>query len=184
MFLFSHCISYLMDVLYWNTCVKKKDMRFVNKFTPPDFQTKNFTPLISHNSNIFGDKNTKKMSENGEIYTAGKNFTLPPALTHGQIPPLAPMLQAGFMIFFPIHCNLCPTRVSPALPSSWSLWSTELWVFAPPHEKPLSVFVGICISSRKRPQNQGKIPQFSQRGAGKQIILGSNSPESTKKVRE
>ena len=29
------------------------------------------------------------MSENGEIYTAGKNFTLPPALTrHGQIPPL------------------------------------------------------------------------------------------------
>ena len=26
-------------------------------------------------------KNTKKLSENGDIYTAGKNFTLPPALT-------------------------------------------------------------------------------------------------------
>ena len=36
------------------------DMRFVKKFTPPDFQAKNFTPLISPNFNSFGDKNTKK----------------------------------------------------------------------------------------------------------------------------
>ena len=45
------------------------DMEFVKKFTPLDFQAKNFTPSISPNG------------ENGEIYTAGKNFTLPPALT-------------------------------------------------------------------------------------------------------
>ena len=32
------------------------------------------------NFNSFSDKN-KKMSENGEIYTASKNFTLPPAVT-------------------------------------------------------------------------------------------------------
>ena len=57
------------------------DIRFVKNFTPPDFQAKNFTPLISPNFNSFGDKNTKKMSRNGEIYTAGKNFTLPPAVT-------------------------------------------------------------------------------------------------------
>ena len=50
-------------------------MRFVKKFTPPDFQAKNFTPLISPNFNSFGDN-----SENGEIYTAGQNFTLPPAV--------------------------------------------------------------------------------------------------------
>ena len=31
--------------------------------------------------NSFSKKKTLKMSENGEIYTAGKNFTLPPALT-------------------------------------------------------------------------------------------------------
>ena len=31
------------------------------------------------------------MSENGEIYTAGKNFTLPPALTALKIPPLRQM---------------------------------------------------------------------------------------------
>ena len=56
-------------------------MEFVQKFTPPDFQAKNFTPSISPNFNSFGKKKHKKMSENGEIYTAGKKFTLPPALT-------------------------------------------------------------------------------------------------------
>ena len=55
-------------------------MEFVQNFTPPDFQAKNFTPSISPNFNSFSKKKTQKMSENGEIYTAGKNFTLPPAL--------------------------------------------------------------------------------------------------------
>ena len=57
------------------------DMKFVKKVTPPDFQARNFTPSISPNFNSFSKKKHKKMSENGEIYTAGKNFTLPPALT-------------------------------------------------------------------------------------------------------
>ena len=56
-------------------------MEFVQNFTPPDFQVKNFTPSISPNFNSFSKEKTQKMSENGEIYTAGKNFTLPPALT-------------------------------------------------------------------------------------------------------
>ena len=56
-------------------------MEFVQNFTPPDFQAKNFTPSISPNFNSFSKKKHKTMSENGEIYTAGKNFTLPPALT-------------------------------------------------------------------------------------------------------
>ena len=56
-------------------------MEFVQKFTPPDFQVKNFTPSILPNFNSFSKKKTQKMSENGEIYTAGKNFTLLPALT-------------------------------------------------------------------------------------------------------
>ena len=45
------------------------DMEFVKNFTPPEFQAK--TLVIK----------TQKMSENGEIYTAGRNFTLPSALT-------------------------------------------------------------------------------------------------------
>ena len=55
------------------------DMRFVQNFTPPDFQAKNITLSIS--PNFKSDKTHKKMSENGEIYTAGKKFTLPPAVT-------------------------------------------------------------------------------------------------------
>ena len=57
------------------------DMEFVQKFTPPDFQAKNFTPSILPYFSSFSKKKHKEMSENGEIYTAGKNFTLPPALT-------------------------------------------------------------------------------------------------------
>ena len=56
-------------------------MEFVQKFTPPDFRAKNFTPSISPNFNSFSKKKHKKMSENGEIYTAGKNLTLAPAVT-------------------------------------------------------------------------------------------------------
>ena len=51
------------------------------RFYTVGFSGQNFTPLISPNFNSFGDDNTKKMSEHGEIYTAGKNFTLPPAVT-------------------------------------------------------------------------------------------------------
>ena len=56
-------------------------MEFFQKFTPPDFKVKNFTPSISPYFNSFSGKKTQKMSENGEIYSAGKKFTLPPALT-------------------------------------------------------------------------------------------------------
>ena len=54
----------------------------VQKFTPPDFQVKNFTPPILPNFNSFSKKKTQTMSENGEIHTAGKSFTLPPPLTN------------------------------------------------------------------------------------------------------
>ena len=56
-------------------------MEFVQNFTPPDFQAKNFTPSISPNFNSFSKKKHKKMSKNKEIYTTGKNFTLLPGLT-------------------------------------------------------------------------------------------------------
>ena len=49
-------------------------MEFVQNFTLPDFQAKNFTPSISPNFNSFSKKKHKKMSENGEIYTTGKKF--------------------------------------------------------------------------------------------------------------
>ena len=64
-----------MSLLY------EPEMSFVNNFTSPDFQAKEFTLEIPLNFNSFSDKNTKKMSEKGDIHTASKNFTLPPAVT-------------------------------------------------------------------------------------------------------
>ena len=55
----------------------RPDMEFVQNFTPPDFQAKNFTPSISPNFNSFSKKKHKKLSENGEIYTAGNKFYTP-----------------------------------------------------------------------------------------------------------
>ena len=57
-------------------------MRFVQNFTLPDFQAKSFTLSSLPYFNSFS-YNSKKMSENGKIYTAGKNFILPPAVTGG-----------------------------------------------------------------------------------------------------
>ena len=37
------------------------DMEFVQNFTPPDFQVKNFTPPISPNFNSFSKKKHKKL---------------------------------------------------------------------------------------------------------------------------
>ena len=39
--------------------VSVPDMEFVQNFTPPDFQAKNFTPSISPNFNNLVRKNTK-----------------------------------------------------------------------------------------------------------------------------
>ena len=50
------------------------DMGFVQNFTMPDIQATTFTPSFLQNT---------KMSENGKIYIAGKNFTLAPAVTAG-----------------------------------------------------------------------------------------------------
>ena len=39
---------------------RKPDMEFVQKFTPPDFKVKNFTPSISPYFNSFSNKKNKK----------------------------------------------------------------------------------------------------------------------------
>ena len=52
-------------------------MEFVQNFTSPDFQVKNFTSSISPNFNSFSKKKHKKISENGEIYTAGNKYYTP-----------------------------------------------------------------------------------------------------------
>ena len=51
------------------------------KFCAAGFSGIFFTSSISPNFNNYCDKSTKKMSENGEIYTIGKKFSLPLAVT-------------------------------------------------------------------------------------------------------
>merc|ERR1711940_507396 len=57
------------------------DMKFVQNFTPPDFQVKNFTPSISPNFNSFSKKKHKKIVKMEKFTPLATNFTLPPGLT-------------------------------------------------------------------------------------------------------
>ena len=56
-------------------------MKFVQNFTPPDFQVKNFTPPISPNFNSFSKKKHKKIVKMEKFTPLATNFTLPPGLT-------------------------------------------------------------------------------------------------------
>ena len=56
-------------------------MKFVQNFTPPDFQVKNFTPSISPNFNSFSKKKHKKLVKMEKFTPLATNFTLPPGLT-------------------------------------------------------------------------------------------------------
>ena len=63
-------------------------MEFVQKFTPPDFQAKNFTPSISPNFNSFNDKNTKKWVKMEKLTPLAKILHCGRQWRHWQIPPL------------------------------------------------------------------------------------------------
>ena len=56
------------------------DMEFVQKFTPPDFKVRNFTPRFSPNMNSFSKKKHKKLMKMEKFTPLATNFTLPPGL--------------------------------------------------------------------------------------------------------
>ena len=64
-----------------NCVTKSPDMKFVQNFTPPDFQVKNFTPPISPNFNSFSKKKHKNLVKMEKFTPLATNFTLPPGLT-------------------------------------------------------------------------------------------------------
>ena len=88
-------------------------MRFVKNFTPPDFQAKDFTPLISLNFKSFSDKNTNK-------WVFLEKFT-----------PLAKIL----------HCrrHWRQWQISPLVVPFWFFWKSPslimqmVWPFKPLH---------------------------------------------------
>ena len=89
-------------------------MEFVQKFTPPDFQAKNFTPSISPNFNSFSGKKHKK-------WVKMEKFTLLAKVLHsrqdwrdGQIPPLGHQQLSGKSVKYSTdsrggirHCRHC-----------------------------------------------------------------------------
>ena len=80
------------------------DMRFVQNFTPPEFQAKTFTPSISPNFNNFSDKNTKKIVKMEKLTPLAKTLHCRRQRRHGQISPLpspVPLSQnIGFVFGF------------------------------------------------------------------------------------
>ena len=63
-------------------------MEFVQKFTPPDFQAKNFTPSISPNFNSFSGKKHKKWVKMEKFTPLAKILHCRWRWRDGQIPPL------------------------------------------------------------------------------------------------
>ena len=64
------------------------DMEFVQKFTPPDFQAKNFTPSISPNFNSFSGEKTQKWVKMEKFTPLAKILHCRRHWRDGQIPPL------------------------------------------------------------------------------------------------
>ena len=63
-------------------------MEFVQKFTPPDFKVKNFTPSISPYFNSFSGKKHKKWVKMEKFTPLAKILHCRRHWRHGQIPPL------------------------------------------------------------------------------------------------
>ena len=78
--------SVTLSRLYW--CDPGADMEFVQNFTPPDFQAKNFTPSISPNFNSFSKKKHKKWVKIEKFTPLAKLLQSRRHWRHGQIPPL------------------------------------------------------------------------------------------------
>ena len=99
-------------------------MRFVEKLTPPDFQAKNFTPLISPNFNSFGDKITKKLVKMEKFTPLATNFTLLPGLTGWTNSTSAyvasiHILTYGLMWLLYIYCHMARTPLGIAYLALW-----------------------------------------------------------------
>ena len=71
------------------------DMEFVQNFTPPDFQAKNFTPSISPNFNSFSKKKHKKWVKMEKFTPLAKNLHCCWQWRQWQISPLAPRVLVG-----------------------------------------------------------------------------------------
>ena len=97
---------------HWIDCwlYLSADMEFVQNFTPPDFQAKNFTPSISPNFNSFSKKKHKKWAKMVKFTPLAKILHCRRQWRHGQIPPLSICREIMIIAYFWQLGN----RLSPA----------------------------------------------------------------------
>ena len=108
-------------------------MEFVQNFTPPDFQAKNFTPSISPNFNSFSKKKHKKLVKMEKFTPLAKILHCRQPCRHWQIPPLSDDSSHG-------HCpKVCALFVNPSL-------IVQLFNFCWPEEKVRGRTVKIVLS--------------------------------------
>ena len=96
------------------------DMEFVQKFTPPDFQAKNFTPSISPNFNSFSGKKHKKWVKMEKFTPLAKILHCRRHWRHGQIPPLSKDPREQNKLNLRCLSNLAP---SPDILFIWNMLS-------------------------------------------------------------
>ena len=73
--------NHLLDFFWSEEPLCSQTWDLPKKITPPDLQAKNLHRQFYLISTVLVTKKTQKISENEEIYTAGKSFTLPSAVT-------------------------------------------------------------------------------------------------------
>ena len=94
-----------------NNCLlsllSEPDMEFVQNFTPPDFQAKNFTPSISPNFNSFSKKKHKKWVKMEKFTPLAKILHCRRQWRHGQIPTLFVCVDSKHLLTFDqLTCTL------------------------------------------------------------------------------
>ena len=107
------------------------DMEFVQKFTPPDFKVKNFTPSISPYFNSFSGKKHKKLVKMEKFTPLAKILHCRRHWRHWQIPPL--IYQSKSCGHALIHISSCLTKwlnsvISQSKAREWSdSGLTKIW---------------------------------------------------------
>ena len=111
----SHYVTLSSEIENLTEDFKEKsetDMEFVQKFTPPDFQAKKFTPSISPNFNSFSGKKHKKWVKMEKFTPLAKILHCCRQWRYGQIPPLTGTL--GY--FFARCCSFFLYKSAPNHP--------------------------------------------------------------------
>ena len=115
------------DLLLFFVLNLRSDMEFVQNFTPPDFQAKNFTPSISPNFNSFSKKKHKKWVKMEKFTPLAKILHCRRHWRHWQIPPLV-VGWREIRLTTQVTCPPLMWRLLSKI-STWNVSATEQTIF-------------------------------------------------------